>query len=151
MSRGNRDGKRKSREQRAKYKVPELGYYLIVTDTEATERCFFTGLHDSLDEKIKDRLIIRVVETKTRDMIDKCLEFIAYEAQYRMPWIVFDRDQVKDFDKIIDEAKESRLADSYDYFYVPCFYDNDIKLHEGVASKDIIRDIFENYLRRNGK
>lgn len=40
MSRGNRDGKRKSREQRAKYKVPELGYYLIVTDTEATERCF---------------------------------------------------------------------------------------------------------------
>lgn len=40
ISRGNRDGKRKSREQRAKYKVPELGYYLIVTDTEATERCF---------------------------------------------------------------------------------------------------------------
>lgn len=53
--------------------------------------------------------------------------------------------------ELIDEAKESRLADSYDYFYVPCFYDNDIKLHEGVASKDIIRDIFENYLRRNGK
>ena len=118
MSRGNRDGKRKSREQRAKYKVPELGYYLIVTDTEATERCFFTGLHDSLDEKIKDRLIIRVVETKTRDMIDKCLEFIAYEAQYRMPWIVFDRDQVKDFDKIIDEAKEKGIDIGWSN---PCF------------------------------
>lgn len=118
MSRGNRDGKRKSREQRAKYKVPELGYYLIVTDTEATERCFFTGLHDSLHEKIKDRLIIRVVETKTRDMIDKCLEFIAYEAQYRMPWIVFDRDQVKDFDKIIDEAKEKGIDIGWSN---PCF------------------------------
>lgn len=118
MSRGNRDGKRKSREQRAKYKVPELGYYLIVTDTEVTERCFFTGLHDSLDEKIKDRLIIRVVETKTRDMIDKCLEFIAYEAQYRMPWIVFDRDQVKDFDKIIDEAKEKGIDIGWSN---PCF------------------------------
>ena len=90
MSRGNRDGKRKSREQRAKYKVPELGYYLI----------------------------IRVVETKTRDMIDKCLEFIAYEAQYRMPWIVFDRDQVKDFDKIIDEAKEKGIDIGWSN---PCF------------------------------
>lgn len=118
MSRRNRDGKRKSREQRAKYKVPELGYYLIVTDTEATERCFFTGLHDSLDEKIKDRLIIRVVETKTRDMIDKCLELTAYEAQYRMPWIVFDRDQVKDFDKIIDEAKEKGIDIGWSN---PCF------------------------------
>ena len=27
-------------------------------------------------------------------MIDKCLELTAYDAQYRIPWIVFDRDQV---------------------------------------------------------
>ena len=36
-----------------------------------------------------------LVETKTRSMIDKCLAMTAYDAQYRIPWIVFDRDEVK--------------------------------------------------------
>lgn len=48
MAKKDRTGNRKSREQRKQFKVPELGYYLIVTDTEATERCFFTGLHQAL-------------------------------------------------------------------------------------------------------
>ena len=42
MAKGDRTGNRKTREQRITIKVPELGYYLIVTDTEGTERCFFT-------------------------------------------------------------------------------------------------------------
>ena len=67
---------------------------MIVTDTEATERCFFTGLHQALPEEVRNKLVIKVVETKTRVMIDKCMELTAYEAQYRIPWIVFDRDQV---------------------------------------------------------
>ena len=85
MARNERTGNRKTREQRKKVREPELGYYLIVTDTEATERCYFNGLHDSLPMEIQDKLVIRVVETKTRDMIDKCLKLTAYEAQYRMP------------------------------------------------------------------
>lgn len=48
MAKGYRTGNRKTREQRKKFKIPELGYYLIVTDTEATERYFFTGLHQAL-------------------------------------------------------------------------------------------------------
>ena len=50
--------------------MPELGYYLIVTDTEATERCYFTGLHQALPEDVRNKLVIKVVETKTRTMID---------------------------------------------------------------------------------
>ena len=50
MAKKDRIGNRKSREQRKQFKVPELGYYLIVTDTEATERCYFTGLHQALPE-----------------------------------------------------------------------------------------------------
>ena len=45
MAKKDRTGNRKTREQKKQFKVPELGYYLIVTDTEATERCFFNGLH----------------------------------------------------------------------------------------------------------
>lgn len=118
MARNERTGNRKTREQRNKVRVPELGYYLIVTDTEATERCYFNGLHDSLPNEIQDKLVIRVVETKTRNMLEKCMELTAYEAQYRMPWIVFDRDQVKDFDAIIREAREKEIGVAWSN---PCF------------------------------
>lgn len=50
--------------------------------------------------------------------------------------------------ELIDEQKEVELADSYDYYLVPSFFDGDTKLHEGVASKEIIQEIFDNYLRR---
>lgn len=60
MAKGDRTGNRKTREQRRTIKVPELGYYLIVTDTEGTERCFFAGLHQSLSEEV---MIIFKVKT----------------------------------------------------------------------------------------
>lgn len=106
MAKKDRTGNRKTREQRKQFKVPELGYYLIVTDTEATERCFFTGSHRALPEDIRNKLVIKVVETKTRTMIDKCLELTAYDAQYRIPWIVFDRDQVQGFDELLQKLEQ---------------------------------------------
>lgn len=118
MAKKDRTGDRQPRRQSKHYRIPELGYYLIVTDTEGTERCYFNGLHKSLPENIKSRLVVKVVETKTRAMIDKCLELTAYEAQYRMPWIVFDRDQVPDFDEIIREAEEKGIRVGWSN---PCF------------------------------
>lgn len=118
MAKKDRTGNRKTREQRKQFKVPELGYYLIVTDTEATERCFFNGLHQDLPENVRNKLVIKVVETKTRAMIDKCLELTAYEAQYRIPWIVFDRDQVQGFDEIIAEAQSKGIEVGWSN---PCF------------------------------
>ena len=134
MAKKDRTGNRKPREQRKQYKVPELGYYLIVTDTEATERCFFTGLHQALPEEVRNKLVIKVVETKTRTMIDKCLELTAYEAQYRIPWIVFDRDQVQGFDEIIDEAKRKDIEVGWSN---PCF---EIWLHAYFGSMPAIQD-----------
>ena len=109
MARGDRIGKRQTRDQRAPKRIPEMGYYLVVTDTEATERCYFNGLHDSLPADMKTKLVIKVVETKTRNLIEKCKELTAYQAQYRIPWIVFDRDQVQDFDQIIDTAEKEGI------------------------------------------
>ena len=118
MAKKDRTGNRKTRDQRKQFKVPELGYYLIVTDTEATERCFFKGLHQALPEDVRNKLVIKVVETKTRAMIDKCLELTAYDAQYRIPWIVFDRDQVQGFDEIIKEAEDKGIQVGWSN---PCF------------------------------
>lgn len=118
MARQERLGKRQSREQHRKQRIPELGYYLVVTDTEATERCYFNGLHESLPEDLKKKLVIKVVETKTQDMIKKCMEMTAYDAQYRIPWIVFDRDEVTNFDQIIARAKMQGIQVGWSN---PCF------------------------------
>ena len=118
MAKKDRTGNRKTRDQRKQFKTPELGYYLIVTDTEATERCFFTGLHQAMPEDVRNKLVIKVIETKTRTMIDKCMELMAYDAQYRIPWIVFDRDQVQGFDDIIAEAVNKGIHVGWSN---PCF------------------------------
>lgn len=118
MARNDRTGNRKTRDKGDKKRLPEMGYYLVVTDTEATERCFFIGLHASLPESVKQKLVIKVVETKTQNLIQKCREMTAYEAQYRIPWIVFDRDQVPNFDEIIKEASESDIHVGWSN---PCF------------------------------
>ena len=118
MARKDRNGSRTPRSQRKPFKTPQLGYYLIVTDTEATERCFFTGLYNSLPENVKQKLVIKVIETKTHSMIDKCVEMVSRDAQYRMPWIVFDRDLVKNFDDIIAKAEEKGINAGWSN---PCF------------------------------
>lgn len=118
MARKDRTGERKTRDQRTVRRIPEMGYYLVVTDTEATERCYFTGLHNSLPDDVKKKLVIKVIETRTQNLIQKCLEMTAYEAQYRIPWIVFDRDEVPDFDRIIREAEKAGIHVGWSN---PCF------------------------------
>ena len=103
MAKKDRTGNRKSREQRKQFKVPELGYYLIVTDTEATERCYFTGLHQALPEDVRNKLVIKVVETKTRTMIDKCLELTAYDAQYRIRGLYLTETRCKGLTKLLQK------------------------------------------------
>lgn len=43
----------------------------------------------------------------------------------------------------IDEQVQVDLADSYDYYYVPAIFDGNNKLHEGVATKEKIKAIFD--------
>lgn len=40
-----------------------------------------------------------------------------------------------------DEEKNSELADSLDYYYVPCFFVKGKKLMEGVPSKDKVEAV----------
>jgi thioredoxin 1 len=42
----------------------------------------------------------------------------------------------------VDEEVEPERADSYDYYYVPTFYIDGKKVHEGAVSKEIIADVF---------
>lgn len=114
----SRAGKRRDRNKRVGIRVPELGYYLIVTDTEETEKNYFEGLRDSIPTDLKDRLVIRVEKARTVELVRKALEMTGQESQYRIPWIVFDRDQVKDFDGIIQTAEKSGVGAGWSN---PCF------------------------------
>lgn len=53
--------------------------------------------------------------------------------------------------EMIDEAKEVELANSYDYYYVPSLFKGHEKLHEGVASKEKIKNIFDQCLKEEAK
>ena len=57
----------------------------------------------------------------------------------------------KDYQKIpleiVDEAEEYDRAEGYDYYYVPSYYIDDQKVHEGVATREKIEMVFEMALR----
>lgn len=114
----SRAGKRRDRNKRVGARIPELGYYLIVTDTEETEKNYFEGLRDSIPANLKERLVIKVEKARTVELVRKALEMTGQESQYRIPWIVFDRDQVKDFDEIIWTAQKSGVGAGWSN---PCF------------------------------
>lgn len=113
-----RAGKRRDRNKRVGTRIPELGYYLIVTDTEETEKNYFDGLRDSIPSELKDHLVIKVEKAKTAELVKRAMELNDAEPQYRIPWIVFDRDQVKDFDEIIRLAEKNDINVGWSN---PCF------------------------------
>ncbi|MBN2559049.1 MAG: thioredoxin family protein [Clostridia bacterium] len=48
--------------------------------------------------------------------------------------------------KIIDELLHPFLAAKYDYYYVPAFYIGERKVHEGIATREIIESVFRRAL-----
>ncbi len=44
---------------------------------------------------------------------------------------------------MIDEKLQPEEADKFDYFYVPCFFVGDEKVHEGPVGEDKLRAVFE--------
>ena len=48
--------------------------------------------------------------------------------------------------QMIDETKDPEVADKFDYYLVPTYYVDGEKVHEGVASRDIIKQVFDTAL-----
>lgn len=87
-----------------KRRIPELGYYFIVTDTKETEQNYMFGLRDSIPPDLQGKLVIKVIKTKTRSLVEEALNLASLSPQYGEIWIIIDRDQVPNFDEIISEA-----------------------------------------------
>lgn len=48
--------------------------------------------------------------------------------------------------QIVDEQEQAELAEQYDYFYVPTYYVDGEKVHEGAATKEIVKQVFDKAL-----
>ena len=78
-------GKRRAR-VRPGSRIPDLGYYIIVTDTKETERLYFEGLRDNLPSHLQSRLVIKVFpKTDTKNLLDRCIYESNKNSQYRIP------------------------------------------------------------------
>lgn len=50
--------------------------------------------------------------------------------------------------EIVDETRHREYARRFEYYYVPTFYVDGVKVHEGVASKNTILRVFETACKR---
>ena len=44
--------------------------------------------------------------------------------------------------KKIDETKKPDYAAKFDYYYVPTFYVGDVKMHEGIPTKEALKKVY---------
>lgn len=103
-----RNGERKARSDFNLYrKQPQR--YIIVTDTEQTEKNYFDGLKSELPKKIQEKVSIRIISTSTKKLISECVRIRQLDPNLSELWIVFDRDKVPNFDAIIKEAQENGI------------------------------------------
>lgn len=109
MTHNERIGKRKTRKELSKCRIPKLGYYFIVTDTKETEQNYMYGLRDSIPKELQGKLVIKVTRTKTKNLVEEAMNLASLNPQYGEPWIIFDRDQIQNFDEIIYKAETNGI------------------------------------------
>lgn len=151
MARADRNGKRKSREA-FRTRVPDLGYYFIVTDAAETEANYMYGLRDSLPKELQGRIVIKVSKAKTQELVKTCKEQAALEPQYGQPWIVFDRDRVVNFDEIIEQAKREGVNVGWSNPCIEIWFDAYFgKMHSYNDSVTCCRKFGEAFKHRTGQ
>lgn len=48
--------------------------------------------------------------------------------------------------EMIEESEQPAVADTYDYYYVPCFYIDGVKVHEGGIYPDEVETVLRKAL-----
>ncbi len=134
MAKKDRQGRRK---KRARYPTrdPDLGYYILVTNAENTEKYYFEGFRDSLPKDVQGKLVIKVMaKVGRKDIIEQCEEAVAQHPQFAIPWLIIDRDEEEAFDELIIKAERKGINVGWSnpcietwlhcYFKTPTITDN---------------------------
>lgn len=151
MAKMDRRGRRKSREA-FRTRIPDLGYYFIVTDTSETEENYIYGLRESLPKNIQGRIVIKVSRAKTDELVFVCKELASMEPQYGEPWIVFDRDQVTRFDQIICAAHREGINVGWSNPCIEIWFDAYFgKIHSYQDSVSCCREFARTFQAKTGQ
>ncbi len=151
MAKADRKGKRKGRDN-FRTRVPDLGYYFIVTDTRKTEENYMYGLRNSLPKELQSRLVIKVSKAETAELVTACKEQAAMEPQYGEPWIIFDRDQVVNFDQIIETAKKEGIHAGWSNPCIEIWFDAYFgEMHSYPDSVTCCRDFSHTFEKKTGQ
>lgn len=110
MSEEARNGNRRRRDHRVDRRNLRLGNYLIITDAKKTEKLYMQGLKESLPKSVREQLQIKgVSDIDTDKLVEKACSLRSKSSVYCDTWIVFDRDLVPNFDKIIKDAESNEI------------------------------------------
>jgi len=89
------------------------------SERKKTEKNYFEGIKNIIPDSLKNDLQIKIYSNKA---LSKIIDFAAEERnkdeRFRDIWLVFDRDEVKNFDELIGEAKENKMNVAWSN---PCF------------------------------
>lgn len=151
MAKADRKGIRKGRDSFCT-RVPDLGYYFIITDTDETEGNYIYGFRDSLPSKVQGRIVIKVSKAKTDKLVQVCKEQAALEPRYGEPWIVFDRDRVTHFDQIIKMAQEEGIRVGWSNPCIEIWFDAYFgRMHSYQDSVSCCREFANTFEKKTGQ
>ncbi len=151
MSKSERNGKRMKRSA-FQTRVHDLGYYFVFTDTKETEKNYLHGLRDSLPQELQGRIVIKVSQAKTDELVNKCKEQSSMQPQFRQPWIVFDRDKVESFDQIIAEANHEGINVGWSNPCIEIWFDTYFgEMHSYQNSVSCCRGFSDTFEKRTGQ
>lgn len=68
------------------------------------------GLRASIPKELQGKLAIKVIKTKSNNLVNEARNLASINPQYGEIWIIFDRDKVKDFDEIIRQAESNDIS-----------------------------------------
>ncbi|MEY8310374.1 RloB family protein [Erysipelotrichaceae bacterium 51-3] len=77
----------------------------MITDGKQTEKAYFTSLKKAIDAETSGHLSLTIKTCDTDRLFETCSEIIARSNVNERIWIVVDRDEVKNFDRKIDQVK----------------------------------------------
>jgi hypothetical protein len=109
---------KKGRDQRPKRRL-RLGGYLIITDSEKTEENYFKGLRESIPAECSRDLQIKIFSKRElKHIVHFAEQERNRDERFRNVWLIFDRDEVPDFNDIIAQAEDANMHVGWSN---PCF------------------------------
>lgn len=93
--------------------------------------------YDELGDKMKH---VKMMSLKNCPHCRKALQLIEQLKKENLRYTTVEIE-------VIDEKEHPEIANYYDYWYVPAFYVNEYKIHEGIPTIEKMQSVLEEAIR----